>query len=313
MNKAYQKPIQKRLEDVKEAIKAYQKEADRQVAKYAHQYELKTGRLKEDALREEDMMDRAILMGALDFSRSQAELAITLAFEDIGKVVEEWVSQPPSAEFTAVMSTVDRFNLQLSRSEIEVLSTLASGSYIGQKVIDLYASDNAMSCNFQPVEKIRQQISAARSDALAAVHAYCTQDMTEYKWITDREYPTHVRVYAADYLERERTSLTDLWETLNAAMNPDVSLIPSEIERLEKFFDGHEDRVQRMQELILMDPDHADRFALYDPKSYKAARQIIAEQKMEQAAAARKAVAEAAKKATDAHYEAVKAKANISE
>ena len=309
MKKGYKSMIENRMEEIRQIVRTYQNEIDRQTKKYTRQAEIKSERLRPDAFAEDDRTDRAILMGNIDAAITQAEINVNVVFDDIEKVVAEWIASPPSADFTAVMACVDRFDLKLSRTEIEMLSTLAAGSYIGWKVLDQYAAANAMSCNFQSADRIKQMISAARSDVLTAVRCYCGQD-SAFSWITGETIPSFRRAFAASYLGMERTSLHDLAEVLNATMNPAVSLLPDEKERLQKYFDGYtgEDRIARMIELITADPDDADRFSLYDKDIYDAARQQIREQKIAEDQAAQEAVREASAAALKAHVDAVRAR-----
>ena len=306
--KKYNKQLKKNIQEIRASVQAHHTETDRQIEKYARQYEAKAARLKPEAHKYEDLADRAITQGNIEFSASQAELQINLIFEEIQKAVAEWIAEPPSAEFTAVMSTVDRFDLKLSRSEIAMLSPLASGSYIGQRVLDTFASANGMTTDFQSAEKLEQLINAARSDALLAVRAYCGLEQG-YEWVTDKRYPIFRRVYALDYLNMDQNSLTDLQAALKTAMDPAISLLPSERERIGKYFDGYtdEDKVQRMVELITADPDHADRYALYDADVYKAARAEIREKKIAEDQAARQALRDAADASVKAHTAAAKA------
>lgn len=308
--------IQKHLDDIQNSIIAYQKAVDMKIEKYKRNAAEDEQRLNQRALAEETQRNQTILRGDRERVANSTELQITLAFECIEAELQLWACEPPEESFLKIMNAIDTFNLALDADEIVVLSQTASGSYLGNKILNGYAQKNGMQFPFTELAGMFQEIRNTKADVLLSINAYAGKQnsVTEMRWLavnpnTGREYDVTRRLFASEYITRDESSFTRLRQMLNTATDTTVSLADSEIDRIGKMFEGIEpaERFDRMKQLIEAHPELEGKLSMYDPHCYKNAKMEIRHAKFEARQNALAALKEAAAAAEDARQEAVKA------
>ena len=308
--------IQKHLDDIQNSIVAYQKAVDMKIEKYQRNAAEDEQRLNEHALMEETERNQTILRGDRERVANSTELQITLDFECIEAELQLWACEPPSESFLKIMNAIDTFNLALDADEIVMLSQTASGSYLGNKILNGYAQKNGLQFPFVELSGMFQEIRNVKADCMLSINAYCGKEhnITDMRWLalnpdTKREYDSTRRLFSSEYITRDESSFTRLRQMLNTATDTTVSLADSEIDRIGKLFEGVEpaERFDRMKQLIETHPEVEPKLALFDPHCYKNAKAEIRHAKFEARQNALAALKEAAAAAEDARQEAVKA------
>ena len=303
MKKGYNEYIKQQFSEVREAIRGHHKLTDSKLNAYAKKHQENVERLNARTLSNEENIARVILQGDIAYSARAAADSVNLCFDNLDKIILEWAIEVPPASFLEIMRAVEDFNLKLSNAEILALSAAGSGSYFSQRILKKYAEMNGRTIPGEDIATLRRMIESARRDAILSINAYTGPEISGYEWITDDigNFQGYRRIFADSYLDKTDSSLTRLEKSLTDATDKDISLLPSESERLEKYFEDttEETRTQRMAEILSEHPEEADGLALFDPVAFKDAKQIIVDRMVKQAAAAGRAVREASAKAAN--------------
>lgn len=314
MKQSHFDKIQVYLNDARAAITAHHNLCDQKIRKYNSQEAENAEILNVRAMSFETEKNRFILQGYVEDSAATAADSIEIAFSRIDEELTAWAAEPPADDFMKILNAVDRFNLPLDADEIVALSEKASGSYIASKILSGYAEKNGMAFPFMNLSGIRQQLRNVKSDCLLSVYGYAGgyENIPDFEWITSnpktgKPFDITRRLFAAEYITREESSLTRLQEILSTATNSKISLAPAAVERINELFKNTkpEDRLNRMRELLVSHPELSEQLSLYDHHAYKNAQDEIRQAKLEERENALAALREASERAVDAQKAAV--------
>ena len=229
-------------------------------------------------------------------------------FSQIRQIIRAWTFQPIPPEVSVTLDTITRNQLKLSRAELEVLSELTQGCYIGEKIVDgLAKQDGLFDSGFIAIDDIYKSIRQAEDVIDRAIENYSGQldennkllsnmlglSLSEDAWFI----PMSATVLTDDNaFSRAETMLSTVTEST-------FELLPSRRAEIDAMFaDRTEDeRLEIIQAAIdAEDTESLDNFRLYDQALYSRAEKNLALYHLEQMKEASLARTAATAKAAEA-------------
>lgn len=227
-------------------------------------------------------------------SRTENEIAqiktqtldkIRLEFVAISALLNEWALSPVPESCAAVLRTYKDYGLTPTKSELELLTENAAGSYLASRIISGMAKSIGLVDDFVPLEQLRRSLTAAERDTETAVRDFigipdekfrCTADMLNLHLSDNRNWI----VYASQFLESDN-SFSRIEKTLTECTETEFALAPSRRREIDRIFEGlsESDRVATAARLIESDDSMADLLSSYDRDMYVSALSLNAEQK----------------------------------
>ena len=238
---------------------------------------------------------------------------IKLEFVQINGLLNEWSLCPVPESCAAVLRAYKDYGLTPTKSELELLTENAAGSYLASRIISGMAKSVGLVDDFVPLEQLRRNLIVAERDTETAVKNFCgipdashrlTADMLDLHLSDNRDWI----VYASQFLESDN-SFSRIEKTLTECTETEFALAPSRRREIDRIFEGLSelDRVSTAARLIESDDSMADLLSSYDRDMYVSALSLNAEQKRAHAEALLKDAARTDRNADKAARQAVQA------
>ena len=97
-------------------------------------------------------------------------------FAQIRQIIRAWAFQPIPPEVAATLDTITRSQIKMCKAELEILSDLAQGCYLGEKIIDELAKhDRLFDSKFIAINDINKNIRQAEDVIDRAIENYSGQ------------------------------------------------------------------------------------------------------------------------------------------
>lgn len=229
--------------------------------------------------------------GHLNAKRAISTNYINVAFEDIKRDFKTWMCRPINADLLATLNCVRNFEMNLSKSELDVLASSASGSYFGTRIVSAIARESGYFIKVPDMNQYMQALHRAEVSAIGAVQNYAGDSDTEYsgrdllsEWtnngviIGDGKVPAWLYVAAGNYLTKDE-SLPEVEKMWNAASVPaELTLTQDEQKRvydLIKDVDNEKAKRDRIEELKAIEPDIESKIAMLSGDYKEAADEYI--------------------------------------
>lgn len=227
-------------------------------------------------------------------SRTENEIAelktrtiekVKLEFVQINGLLNEWALCPVPESCAAVLRAYKDYGLTPTKSELELLTENAAGSYLASRIISGMAKSIGLVDDFVPLEQLRRSLTAAERDTETAVRDFigvpdgkfrCAADMLHLHLSDNRDWI----VYASQFLESDN-SFSRIEKTLTECTETEFALAPSRRREIDRIFEGlsESDRVSTAARLIDSDDGMAELLSSYDRDMYVSALSLNAEQK----------------------------------
>ena len=268
--------------------------------------------LPQYAAQQENIFKEAARESAASY-RADAIEDIEAAFEEIRASISEWVSTPIPEGAASLISSIRDYGLTLSAMELLSLSLQCSGSYFGMRALATLAKEQKIAFpNFETLDTLLRMVTLAENQCKNAVNYYVgpvSPDHHLETWLlpdTER-HSINTGALAADFLSKEDSSFTRMTKRLLTLTDPEISLLPSERDRIAKMFESCETEDQKVEKMLrLIENPHTSKadagaLKLYDKDLYYAALKL----KHDTARIAAKAVEDAVR---EKQIEALKAR-----
>lgn len=272
------------FEKVKRIISTYQADADRHFANYkAKEAHMRRTYSSEGFL---EFFTQGVYPKFAGEAQANADIAIKQindVFSDIENDLRSYMIKPLDASAAQILDCINRFELKLSKAELEVIELSVKDSYLGSRILEKIAWKNGYHVDVPKMEQLQRAIKSVRSNATLAIRAYAGSPDDKFigrdllpKWEKDGlvlgDYGVTHMLYACDYLQKGE--LDRLEKMFSEARAPMVyRLTEDEAEKVEKgvesiLHDGEIDK-KAVHDLLKKEPDFPDKLSSMTDKFFE--------------------------------------------
>ena len=137
---------------------------------------------------------------------------VAFEFDSIRGLLTKWIAEEPNSKFMNIVTFLSGTNTAISKTELQMLSELTSGSYFGQKVLSQLALSQGFDIQFNDVDTISRSLETANTDVLTMINAYEGNANVALTWINEKNPDSgnlHLSGLAMDYLTRDNSTLAE--------------------------------------------------------------------------------------------------------
>lgn len=314
-NNAHYDAIKDCFTDIRKVIKSAHRDVD---AVYrdadGKRKRVQPQKYQDDYRQEWEKKNRTSVMTDLAAIRSVATSQIDSLFMLIKEEMSAWMAEPLDSALSQSLETFTKFEMDPSVEEFRGFMTQAQGNYLGGRILDLMGRKKGIVTGFTSIETLKKDLKAAQADCKTAVNHYVGRLGADHKFVGSAYEDTGTNWYlypfAADYLNRDDSSLTKIETELLDATLTEFDLLPSTRHEIDQIFDGADaqKRISIAVNLIQTGDRLADLLQVYDAKLYQSAQDAIDQAKKDRALQAMQTYTEA----RDAAQKAIQASAAAS-
>lgn len=262
------------FQKVKSIISTYQENADRHFANYKAKEAAMRKRYSQESFVEEFI--QGVYPKFAGEAQANADIAIKEieeVFGDIETDLKKYIMEPLDDSTAQILDCVNRFDLKMSRGELEVIESAVKKSYLGSRVFEGIARKNGYHVDVPKMEQFQHALKSARNNAALSIRAYAGSPDSKFvgrdllpKWEKDGvvlgNYEVFHTLYAYQYLEKgEIDRLEKMFSDARAAS---VYRLTEEEEKnvrqgVESILHNGEIDKKAAQALIKKEPDFKDK------------------------------------------------------
>lgn len=206
-------------------------------------------------------------------------------YMQINSLLRDWLVSPMPEQCAAMLGAFARYDLTPTKSELEILTELSQGSYLGSRIVDGMGKSLGYVGDFKPIETLRREIDVARHDTENAIKNFAGIPDENHRLAADLlglnlAENRNLIVFACGFLEGEN-SFSRLETELSDVMETEFTLLPSKRREIDALFADvpDSDRTDVAKRMIENDDSMADLLESYDKKLYLDALGKIASEK----------------------------------
>lgn len=254
------------------------------------------------------------VMTSLSAVRSVATSQIDSLFMLIRDEMMTWMAEPLDSSLAQSLEMFTKFEMDPSVEEFRDFMTQAQGNYLGGRILEKMGRQKGISTGFTSIETLKKDLKTAQVDCKNAVNHYVGQLGADHKFAGSAYEDTagtdwYLFPFAADYLNKDDSSLARIETELLDMTVKGVDLLPSTRHELDKIFDGADEQRKVAIAVNLLETGDrlADLLQVYDAQLYQSAQDAIDQAKKDRALQAMQNYTEAKNEAQRALREASEA------
>ena len=207
-------------------------------------------------------------------------------YMQINSLLRDWSTSPMPEQCAAMLGAFARYDLTPTKSELEILTELSQGSYLGSRIVDGMAKNlGYYSRDFQTIEELQRSLQSAEKDTENCIRNFAGVPSADYKLASDLvglnlAENRNLIVFSSDFLQADN-SFSRIERTLCDITESGFALLPSKRRAVDALFEGvaDADRTGVAVRLIESDDSMRDLLSLYDKNLYLDALDALAEEK----------------------------------
>ena len=315
-NNAHHDAIKGYFKDIRRIIKTAHRDIDG-VYSSAHRKRstAHVEQYKEDYRQQWESNHNTAVVTDLAAIRSVTCTQIDSLFMLIRDEMSAWMAEPLDSSLAQSLETFTKFGVDPSIEEFRDFLSQGQGNYLAGRILDLMGRRKGIVTGFTSIETLKKDLKTAQVDCRNAVNHYVGQLGADHKFAgADYEDTTgggdwYLYPFAADYLNKDDSSLARIETELLDMTVKGVDLLPSTRHELDKIFDGADEarRIAIATNLIETGDRLADLLQVYDAQLYQSAQDAIDQAKKDRALQAMQNYTQAKNEAQKAIHEASEA------
>lgn len=250
--------------------------------------------------------------------KTDAMMKANALFTVLSTEIAKWVQAPMPEQVTAVIDTYSKYGLKPSPLELRSLVESASGSYVGERILSIYADSLGIDCGFVSYDEIMGAFEIAKNDVRNSIEYYAGHMSEDHTYLSKYLGLSCGNVKEWHALPIAERTLVDGADTpfqrferqMLDQTEDDFQILPSTRRQLDKLFADAKDDAARtdIAKTLIQDSGKLSScLQLYDAKLYADAVTAIAAEKMLASETADRAMHDAVKVAGSAYAAAMSA------
>lgn len=237
-----------KFEEILQAVKDYQRTADRQFSEYQKKVSRMKSELNDETFNRKMKLEvYPYYFGTLTSDRNMAKEEVHSICEDIKGDLKSWMMKPIKPETMQILSCINDFGIRLSREELSILEDDVKSNLFAGKIFSGIAKNNGYAVKLPDFTEYLRILMVVESDAGIAIDAYCGAapdfpgkdllDKQRRNGAAFGEWQIWSRMYAANF-ENTHGSLDDasrMWE--QSKVSVEYTLTEAERDRIKKMMD----------------------------------------------------------------------------
>lgn len=228
-----------KLEKIKDILRNYKKEADKEFEQFAKEEQRCRERYSEETFKHE-MKTRIFptAVGSLNGDREIAIINANVIFDEVEEEFTNWVTKPLDYSTAQTMDYINKFDLSLSLPELRAIEKKVTEGYFGQKIFRKIAEKSGyMVSNIPTMDECMDALERARKETKFALEAYAGEPpflgremIGDHIWngISQGRYTTNHHIIALNKL-KNTGDINELEEILQRTKAPiEYELSPDE-------------------------------------------------------------------------------------
>lgn len=200
--------------------------------------------------------------------------------------VRAWAKEPAPSELLETLNVYRTYGITPTIEELRTFQEMAQGSFIASKIINTIAEKaGVFDTSYAEISDIMKDLRQAELDTKSAIRNYYGKYNEDTRHYTGDQYADDFNgkwfsiPFAADFLEREDTSLTKVEGFLSVLTQDVFDILPSKRAELDETFKDADEqqKIEIAKNLINTKSSLADLLEKYDSALYKSALDNIAD------------------------------------
>lgn len=284
------------IEKLKDAVKNYQRYADRKIAAYNERAGEIKSKYKPEVAKMEIMQNvYPQIAGVLWSEKESAKQKISDIYEDILADVRKWTLRPIKPETLTLLRSVHDFGIKLTINELKMIETEVSGNLIASKIFAGLAAEYGYHVAVPNADVLLQELRELKSFAETAVDAYAGHpdkngkfpgnDLLEQRkvnGVNHGEFAVWEKLLAADFVEKNASMQRTAELLENSKVSLSYSLTEKETGRIRALVDDIEknsisdsEKKEKISALMRSEPDFAAKIDLMGGETKEAVVQLM--------------------------------------